>query len=120
MGAFAGGTSGVIGDPSYNRSHMILKVDHDGSSFRKEDSGAPPVHKVVVIKKSNIKKFIKMKKKEKQKALQLSQNEEVLKTIKMQENISKLNDFCKKNIQKNAHKKRQGTFPHNQNNLSLK
>lgn len=34
------------------------------------------------------------------------QKEEMIKTIKMQENISRLNDFCKKKIIKNAQLKK--------------
>lgn len=57
--------------------------------------------KVVVIKKSKIRKFMKMKKKEKIKEQQIHKKEEILRTIKMHENISKLNEFCKKKIGKN-------------------
>lgn len=57
--------------------------------------------KVVVIKKSKIRKFMKLKKKEKIKEQQFHKQEEILRTIKMQENISKLNEFCKKKLGKN-------------------
>lgn len=43
----------------------------------------------------------------------------MIRAIKMQENISKLNDFCKKNLQKNVLKKRNATIQH-PNNLSLR
>lgn len=63
---------------------------------------APP--KIVVIKKSKIRKFMKMKKKKEMKEQMLQENHEILRTIKMQENINKLNEFCKKNIFKLATK----------------
>lgn len=53
---------------------------------------------------------MKLKKKEKQKEILLKHHFEILKTIKMQENISRLNDFCKKNLQKQTHKKRHATI----------
>jgi hypothetical protein len=43
-----------------------------------------PVHKVVVIKKSKIRQFMKMKKREKLKEQLQQQKEEIVRTMKMQ------------------------------------
>ena len=103
-----------------------LKFDDD--SFGKCDDlpehGKVPNQKILVIRKSKIRKFMKMKKKEKQKEIILTQNCEILRTIKMQENMTKLNEFCKRNLHKNIVKKRNATIQHHQinniNNVSLK
>jgi 3-dehydroquinate synthetase len=81
------------------------------------------VQKVVIIKKSKIHQFMKLKKKEKLKEHALQVQEEVLRAVKMQENISRLNEFCKKNLQKNVGRKRNTTLLHptiGANNLSLR
>lgn len=38
------------------------------------------------------------------------QKDEIIKTIKMQENISKLNEFCKKKLERQNLKKRNATI----------
>jgi len=82
-------------------------------SSRNPDEGS----KIMVLKKSKIRKFMRMKKKEKQKEIMLTHNSEILKTIKMQENITKLNEFCKKNLQKHVVKKRNATIQQQLNSL---
>jgi hypothetical protein len=52
---------------------------------------------------------MEMKKREKLKEQLMTEQNEMLKAIKMQENMTKLNEFCKKNIQK-VHKKRNATI----------
>jgi L-lactate utilization protein LutC len=53
---------------------------------------------------------MEMKKKEKLKEQLITEQNEMLKAIKMQENMNKLNEFCKKNMMKNVHKKRNTTI----------
>jgi|LauGreDrversion4_2_1035121.scaffolds.fasta_scaffold528852_2 hypothetical protein len=53
---------------------------------------------------------MEMKKKEKLKEQLLTEQNEMLRAIKMQENMTKLNEFCKKNIMKQVHKKRNATI----------
>lgn len=57
---------------------------------------------------------MEMKKREKLKEQLLTEQNEMLKAIRMQENMTKLNEFCKKNLMKNVHKKRNATIQHQQ------
>lgn len=106
-------TGSSLLDFSIGHMHPVNKTE------RKIDDGQP-VHKIVVIKKSKIRKFMKMKKKEKQKEQQQQMQSEILKTIKMQENITKLNEFCKKILHKQAVKKRNPVNQQPNQSLSLK
>ncbi len=63
-----------------------------------------------MINKSKIRKFMRMKKREREKELQMQEQTEIMKVIKMQENMNKLNEFCKKNLHKG--KKRNATIQH--------
>lgn len=86
------------------------------NEFKSEKEEPSKIEKVIVIKKSKIRKFMKMKKKEKIKESNQLKKEEILRTIKMQENISKLNEYCKKNLQKSIlSKKRNITILQNPN-----
>lgn len=53
---------------------------------------------------------MKMKKREREKEQQQQEQSEMMRVIKMQENMMKLNEFCKKNLLKNVHKKRNATI----------
>lgn len=101
--------------------HASRNAEED-SSFRllamnHSSRNADDCSKIMVLKKSKIRKFMRMKKKEKQKEIMLTHNSEILKTIKMQENITKLNEFCKKNLQRHVVKKRNATIQHQLNSL---
>lgn len=99
------------------QGHQHNKTERGGSDEQNEEPHLPQAHdlpskKLLVIKKSKIRKFMEMKKREKQKELLLTEQNEMLKAIRMQENMTKLNEFCKKNLMKNVHKKRNATIQH--------
>ena len=101
------------------QGHQHNKTERGGSDEQSEEPHAPQTHeqllpqkKLLVIKKSKIRKFMEMKKREKMKEQLLSEQNEMLKAIRMQDNMTKLNEFCKKNLMKNVHKKRNATIQH--------
>lgn len=53
-----------------------------------------------MVKKNRIRKFMRAKKKEIVKQEWKVHNEEISRTMKMQENLNKLNTFCKKSLEK--------------------
>lgn len=58
------------------------------------------MNKVIIVKKDKIRRFMKAKKKEIQCQEKLNKREEISRAIKMQQNIIKLNNFCKKKLGK--------------------
>lgn len=73
-------------------------------------------NKVVVIKKDKIRRFMKAKQKEIITIAMHQKREEISRFIKMQQNMHKLNDFCKKKLDKTSHSNHHHHKQQQQNN----